>query len=138
MKRHVRVLVAEDNEDHLFLTTLALQSRPDVEVEVIAVRDGVEAIEYLAGDGTAPPTEEPPDLVLLDLSMPRRSGLQVLADIKDDKRLQSVPVVVLTSSDQPEDIRQSYDLGANSYVTKSGDLTQLVDYWIRTACLPPR
>ena len=136
--RHIRVLDAEDNEDHLFLTTLALQSRADVDVEVIAVRDGMEAIEYLTGDGTTPPADDPPDLVLLDLSMPRRSGLQVLADIKHDERLQSVPVVVLTSSDQPDDIRQSYDLGANSYVTKSGDLSQLVDYWIRTACLPPR
>jgi CheY-like chemotaxis protein len=133
--RHIRVLVAEDNEDHMFLTTLALQSAEDVEVEVIGVRDGVEAIEYLNGEG--PAAGDLPDLMLLDLSMPRRSGLQVLADIKGDSRLSAVPVVVLTSSDQPDDVRSSYELGANSYVTKTGDLSGLVDYWIQTARLPP-
>jgi CheY-like chemotaxis protein len=134
--RSVRVLVAEDNEDHLFLTTLALQSAKDADVEVIGVRDGVEALDFLEGcmraDGV------PPDLVLLDLSMPRRSGLEVLAEIKGDEEMSAIPVVVLTSSDQPADIRSSYELGANSYVTKGGDLTDVVDYWIGTAKLPPR
>ncbi len=134
--RHIRVLVAEDNEDHLFLTTLALQSTADVDVEVIPVRDGAAAIEYLS-DTPGEPSDGPPDLVLLDLSMPKKTGLQVLANIKADERLHSVPVVILTSSSQPDDVRQSYDLGANSYVTKSGDLSSLVAYWIRTACLPP-
>ena len=129
--RHVRVLVAEDNEDHLFLATMALRSVKAADVEVIGVRDGVEAMDAL-GKGHLP------DLVLLDLSMPRRTGLEVLADIKKDTALSSIPVVVLTSSDQPEDIRSSYALGANSYVIKSGDLSRVVDYWVETAQLPPR
>jgi CheY-like chemotaxis protein len=132
--RHVRVLVAEDNDDHLFLATIALQSAKDVEVEVIGVHDGVEVMDYLQSEGGE---TAPPDLVLLDLSMPRRTGLQVLADMKGDDELSRIPVVVLTSSDQPDDIRTSYDLGANSYVIKSGDLSALVDYWVETAALPP-
>jgi CheY-like chemotaxis protein len=133
--RSVRVLVAEDNEDHLFLTTIALQSTPGADVEVIGCRDGVEAMDRLsAARGPA----DHPDLVLLDLSMPRRNGIQVLADIKGDDALSTIPVVVLTSSDQPDDIRACYELGANSYVTKGGDLSDVVSYWLRTASLPPR
>lgn len=128
----VRVLVAEDNEDHLFLTTLALEGARGADVEVVGARDGVEALDHLTGDD-----RDSFDLVLLDLSMPRRSGLEVLADIQRDTSIRRIPVVVLTSSDQPEDIRSSYELGAASYVRKGGDLSEVVDYWIGTAELPP-
>ncbi len=135
--RRLLVLVAEDNEDHLFLTTLALQSADTVDVEVVGVRDGVQAIDYLSEALQPAADNGVPDLVLLDLSMPRRNGLQVLAHMREDERMSRIPVVVLTSSDQPDDIRNSYDLGANCFVTKSGDLSDLVDFWTKTAKLPP-
>lgn len=134
--RIVRVLVAEDNEDHLFLTTVALRGVADTQVDVIAARDGAEALDYLYGRGSHE-GREMPHLVLLDLSMPRKGGLEVLEEVKTDPDLQHLPIVVLTSSDRPEDIRAAYELGANSYVTKSRGLSGVAEFWTTTADLPP-
>lgn len=133
--RTVRVLVAEDNEDHLFLTTVALKGVSDIKVEVVPARDGAEALEHMRGDGVHD-GRPMPNLVLLDLSMPRLSGLEVLREVKTDPKLSHVPVVVLTSSDRPEDVQSAYELGANCYVSKSRGMQELAEYWTRTAALP--
>lgn len=133
--RLVRVLIAEDNEDHLFLARVALQGVSGVQIEVITAQDGQEALDYLHGRG---PHEgrELPHLVLLDLSMPRKDGLSVLEEVKGDPELRKLPVVVLTSSGRPEDIDAAYERGANSYVNKSKGLGDLAAYWTQTANLP--
>ncbi|AXV08615.1 two-component response regulator [Euzebya pacifica] len=133
--RLVRVLIAEDNEDHLFLARVALQAVQGVQIEVVAVQDGQEALDYLHGRGQYD-GRELPHLILLDLSMPRKDGLTVLKELRADEMLQSLPVVVLTSSDRPEDVNAAYALGANSYVNKAKGLSNLADYWTQTANLP--
>ena len=133
--RDVRVLLAEDNEDHLFLASRALSRVGDVNVEVIPVRDGIQVLDYLYGRG-AHEGRTLPDLVLLDLSMPGRSGLDVLQTVKSDQALAHIPVIVLTSSDRPEDVQAAYATGANSFVTKSRGIDNLAEYWTKTASLP--
>jgi CheY-like chemotaxis protein len=132
--REVRILVAEDNEDHMLLTKIALRGIAGVRVTVIGVQDGAEALDYLhsRGDFTGSPR---PDLLLLDLSIPRRSGLEVLREVKNDKSLAQIPVVILSSSDRPEDVAAAYSLGANSYVTKSADIRRMAEYWTTTVTL---
>jgi CheY-like chemotaxis protein len=141
--RSVRVLVAEDNEDHLFLTTRALEdSNGEVDLHVQGVRDGAEALDFFYRRGKYEDAPRP-HLVLLDLKMPKVNGLEVLERVKDDPDLRSIPIVVLTSSDRPEDVEAAYQRGTNSYVTKpvspSGireGLRRIADYWIHLAALP--
>ena len=137
-----RVLVAEDNEDHLFLTVRALRDSDGVVLEVEAVRDGAEALDFLHQRGGFA-DRRLPHLILLDLKMPKVSGLEVLAEIKSVEELRSIPVVVLTSSDRPEDIEDAYRLGSNSYVTKPvglgglrSALAGIKEYWVSLAALP--
>lgn len=135
--------MAEDNEDHLFLTTRALeQTNGELSLEVFGVRDGAEALDYFyrRGDYEDAPR---PHLVLLDLKMPKVNGLEVLDQLKADPDLRSIPVVVLTSSDRPEDVEETYKRGGNSYITKpvspSGmreGLREITDYWMQLAALP--
>jgi CheY-like chemotaxis protein len=141
--RNLRVLVAEDNEDHLFLTKRALeQTNTTVHLEVAGVRDGEEALDFFYRRGKHEGAERP-HLVLLDLKMPKVNGLEVLQKLKSDPELRSIPVVVLTSSDRPEDVEAAYREGTNSYVTKpvspSGmrdGLREITDYWMQVAALP--
>ena len=143
MTRSVRVLVAEDNEDHLFLTTRALeQTNHGLRLEVQGVRDGEEALDYFYRRGKYENAERP-HLLLLDLKMPKVDGLEVLERLKSDPELRSVPVVVLTSSDRPEDIEETYRRGGNSYVTKPvtpngmrDGLREITDYWMNVAAIP--
>lgn len=131
----VRVLIAEDNADHLFLATHALRSVPGVSMEVIPARDGQEALDYLHGRGEHA-GRVLPNLVLLDLSMPGKGGLDVLREVRDDEALNHIPVVVLTSSSRPEDINAAYGLGANCYVQKSQGMAGVASFWTTTANLP--
>lgn len=141
--RAVRVLVAEDNEDHLFLTTRALeQTNNGLRLEVRGVRDGEEALDYLHRRGEYGEADRP-HLLLLDLKMPKVDGLEVLEQIKADPDLRTIPVVVLTSSDRPEDVAETYRRGGNSYVTKPVTLNgmreglrEITDYWMQVAALP--
>lgn len=132
--REIRILIAEDNEDHMLLTKIALEAIAGVRVTVIGVQDGAEALDYLYGRGSFVESVRP-DLFLLDLSIPRRSGLEVLQEVKDDKSLSEIPVVILSSSDRPEDVAAAYSLGANSYVTKSADMKLVSEYWTKTVTL---
>ena len=140
--RQVRVLVAEDNEDHRFLTMRALREVKGVNIDVDGVRNGEEAIAYVTQQGQY--ADKPlPHIIFLDLRMPKMNGLEVLQRIKSDPELSSIPVVVLTSSNRAEDIDEAYRLGTNSYVTKPGvadnmrlGLREVADYWTVGSALP--
>jgi CheY-like chemotaxis protein len=123
--RPVEILLAEDNPGDVRLTEKALE-KGKVLNNLHVVNDGVEALEFLRQEaeyGDAPR----PDLLLLDLNMPRKGGQEVLEAMKGDESLRRIPVVVLTSSEAEEDIIESYDLHANAYLTKPVDFDGFVD-----------
>ncbi|HVL83105.1 MAG TPA: response regulator [Pseudonocardia sp.] len=122
--RIVNVLLVEDDPGDVLMTREAfdeyLHNRLDV------VTDGAEALAYLRRE--APYADVPrPDLILLDLNLPRRDGREVLQEVKDDPELRSIPVIVLTTSQAEEDVLRSYQLHANAYVTKPVDFENFVD-----------
>ena len=136
--RPLRVLLAEDNNAHATLVERSLEDH-GFDVEIIRVRDGDEALKYLHRQGPlVEPGESLPDLVLLDLRMPKTDGLEVLRQIKSDGKLHRLPVVVLTTSASESDVDQAYELRANSYLVKPADFEQfstlmrdLGFYWSR-------
>lgn len=138
-----RVLVAEDNEDHLFLTVRALRDwQNDVTLEVDAVTDGQQLLDFLhrRGDYADRPR---PHVIILDIKMPRVTGLEALEKLKTDPVLRRIPVIILTSSDRPADIDTAYELGGNTYVTKQGTvggmregLEEVAHFWMDAAKLP--
>jgi len=126
------ILLVEDNADDEQLTLRALR-QSDIPNNIRVARDGAEAIDFLYGVPNAPL----PDLVLLDLKLPKISGLEVLQRIRSDANSHGMPVVVLTSSDEERDIAKSYELGANSYIRKPVDFDEFIDavrqlgtYWL--------
>lgn len=132
------ILLVEDNPRDEALTLRALK-RSNIANEVIVVRDGVEALDYLFGTGKyeGRDTTITPQLVLLDLKLPKINGLQVLERIRGDERTRHLAVVIFTSSSEEEDVVKSYDLGANSYVRKPVDFDRFADatkqlglYWL--------
>ena len=141
--RPVEILLVEDNPGDVRLTIEALKEGR-VRNRLSVARDGVEALAFLRRQG--PHAQAPrPDLILLDLNLPRRDGREVLADIKDDTVLRRIPVVVLTTSKAEEDILRTYDLHANCYITKPVDLEQFIsvvrsidDFWLSVVRLPAR
>lgn len=140
--RSIRVLVADDNEDHVFLTLRALQDVDGVRIEVESVADGEEALDYVHKRG-AFEGRPAPHLILLDLKMPKVDGFQVLQEIKTHPDLKTIPVVVLSSSDRQQDVDAAYRAGSNSYVIKPAHpggfrkgIEDLSDYWSRLAQLP--
>ncbi|MFN2537575.1 MAG: response regulator [Mycobacteriales bacterium] len=138
MNPPARVLLAEDNADHAFFTTRAFQEAHGG-VEMHTVTDGEQALAYLRQQGEFADAPRP-HLVVLDLKMPKKNGLEVLAEMQQDDALRTIPVVVLSSSDRPEDISASYAGGANCYVTKPASLSEgvaeLARYWVAIASLP--
>ena len=137
-----RVLLAEDNPDHAFFTARAFHDAHGDAVERHTVSDGEEVLAYLRGAGAFAYAPRP-HLVVLDLKMPKKGGLEVLAEMRDHPDLRHIPVVVLTSSDRSEDVNESYARGANSYVTKPTSLAgirkgvgELAKYWMEVATLP--
>jgi CheY-like chemotaxis protein len=114
----VEILLVEDNPDDVTLTLRAL-NRQNLANHVHVVHDGAEALAYLRGNGH-------PRLVLLDLKLPKVSGLEVLEEVKQDDRLRSIPVVMLTSSREEPDIKRAYALGVNSYIVKPVDFEQFM------------
>jgi two-component system response regulator len=142
LKQPIRVLIAEDNEDHIFLAVRALRELNGTHLEVNAVRDGAEALDYVRGRGEFE-GRAMPQLILLDIRMPKVDGLEVLKELKEDPTFKAIPVVMLSASERPEDIDTSYNLGANSYVTKPAgvgafreSLEQLKRYWTGLNSLP--
>jgi two-component system response regulator len=139
--RPMEVLLVEDDEGDVLMTREALAEGRIVNRLSVA-GDGVEALEYLRRDGRHTDAVRP-DLILLDLNLPKRDGRQVLSEIKGDPELRRIPVVVLTTSEAEEDVLRSYDLHANAYVTKPVDFDQFVnvirqidDFFISVVRLP--
>jgi len=139
------ILLVEDEPDDEVLIVRALKKN-DLVNTVIAARDGVEAIDYLFGTGTFAGRDvgRPPGLILLDLKLPKLHGIEVLRRLRADERTKRAPVVVLTLSEEQEDLFQSYDLGANSYIRKPLDadqfmevMRQLASYWLVLNEPPP-
>ncbi len=135
----IEILLVEDNPGDVELTREAfLEGKIGNRLRV--ARDGIEALEYLKN------RQNPrPDIVLLDLNLPRKSGLEVLSEIKDDPLLQAIPVVVLTTSQDEEDIAKSYRSHANCYISKPVDFNKFVrvvrsleDFWLTVVRLPTR
>ena len=137
----IQILLVEDNDGDVFLTMEALKEAK-IANSVRVVHDGVEALEFLRRQGkyaTAPR----PDLILLDLNLPRKDGRQVLREIKDDPSLRRIPVVILTTSKGEEDVLRAYDLHANCYITKPVDFNRFMevvksieDFWLTVVRLP--
>ncbi|MBN1196950.1 MAG: response regulator [Candidatus Aminicenantes bacterium] len=126
MKELPRILLVEDNRDDVELTLTAL-AQNNLANAVDVVRDGVEALDYLlCRNEYAARKRKHPAVVLLDIKMPRMDGIEVLRHIRNDSRLMSIPVVMLTSSAMETDIIKSYGLGANAYVVKPVEFTEFV------------
>ena len=131
-----RILLVEDNPDDVELTVRTLEEH-GVDAQIDVADDGVHALAYIA-------EHELPDLLVLDLNLPRMSGLEVLQRLRDDKRTRRLPIVVLTSSIEDEDVARCYDSGANSYIRKPVDYDEFVgvarkigDYWLQINHPPP-
>ena len=140
--RPIEVLLVEDDDDDVRLTMKSFQNDRIIN-RVHRVEDGIEAMQFLRREGVYADAVRP-DLILLDLNMPRKDGREVLKEIKEDGDLKHIPVVVLTTSEDEADVLASYDYQANSYVTKPVDLVQfrtvlqtLRDYWFSVVRLPP-
>ena len=122
-----RILLAEDNANDVELTLTALREN-NVLNEVVVVRDGAEALDYLyKREGYSTASGGNPVLVLLDLKMPKVDGIEVLRQVKSDPQLKTIPVVVLTSSREEQDLVRTYDLGVNAYVVKPVDFHEFVE-----------
>lgn len=136
------IFLVEDNRGDIRLIQEALKATA-IQCQVVIARDGVEAMAYLRQDGEHADAVRP-NLILLDLNLPKKDGREVLAEIKADPQLKHIPVVVLTTSRNEEDIFKSYDLHVNCYISKSRNLSQLFkivkgieEFWLETATLPP-
>ena len=139
------ILLVEDNADDEELTIRTLKKN-NILNEIVVVRDGSEALDYLLGKGdySSRDTQQMPEIVMLDLKLPKISGLEVLRNIRSNESTSLLPVVILTSSDEEKDLIESYKLGANSYVRKPVDFHQFQDavkqlamYWLLLNESPP-
>ena len=140
------ILLVEDNPDDEALTLRAF-ARNGIRQQVHVVRDGVEALDYLFGRGAHAGRDltRQPTVTLLDLKLPRLNGLEVLRHVRADERTRTLPMVILTSSREDQDLVQGYGLGANSYIRKPVDFNQFVEavrqigvYWLHLNENPPR
>ena len=140
--RPIEILLVEDSPSDVRLTREALKEAKVVNMLHVA-QDGIEALDFLRKQGEYAGRPSP-DLILLDLNLPRKDGREVLAEIKEDEKLKRIPVVVLTTSRAEEDVVRSYNLHANAFVTKPVDLKQFLEvihaieaFWLAVVTLPP-
>jgi chemotaxis family two-component system response regulator Rcp1 len=140
-EKHKTIFLVEDNKADVRLIQEALKNSL-IPHQVVTVRDGMDAMAFLRQEGEYADAPRP-DLILLDLNLPKKDGREVLAEIKADPTLKRIPVVVLTTSRNEDDIFHSYDLHVNCYITKSRNLSQLFqivkgieDFWLSTVTLP--
>jgi chemotaxis family two-component system response regulator Rcp1 len=141
VNRAVNILLVEDNPADVLLTMEALKEG-DISHELNVVNDGADAISYLRRKGKYTDVILP-DIILLDINLPKKNGFEVLAEIKEDQRLKSIPVIILTTSSAKQDIRKAYDLHANCYIVKPLDfdafldvVRSIEDFWLSVARLP--
>jgi CheY-like chemotaxis protein len=143
--RRLTVLLVEDNPRDVRLTQRAFE-QANVPHELRVVRDGDEALAYLhrEGDYAAVDSSPRPDMILLDLNLPRMGGHEFMQRVRQDARFRQVPIVVLTTSGRPDDVRQAYDDGANAYLLKPVEFSRftevighLASFWLETVELPP-
>jgi two-component system, chemotaxis family, response regulator Rcp1 len=138
----IEILLVEDNPGDVRLTQEALRDSK-LHNRLSVVEDGVEALAFLKREGHYNDSPRP-DIILLDLNLPRKSGREVLEEIKNDEVLKRIPVVVLTTSEDERDVMASYNLHANCYITKPVDLSQFItivrnikEFWFTIVRLPP-
>lgn len=139
--RAIQILMVEDNPDDVLLTREALKDAK-VHCNLHVVEDGVEALNFLHQEGEYADAPRP-DIILLDLNLPRKDGRQVLQEIKQEDSLRMIPVVILTTSESPDDISRAYDSHVNCYITKPVDFDQFIkvvrsieDFWFTVVKLP--
>ena len=142
MNDKIRILLVEDNPADADLTCEKLEASKILH-DIFIVKDGVEALDFLRKKGEYADSFRP-DLILLDLNLPRKDGREVLAEIKSDLKLKRIPVIILTSSEAEEDIVRTYDLQASAYVTKPVDLAgfgtivkAIEGFWFSVVRFPP-
>jgi len=142
LKRTVNILLVEDNPADVLLTMEALKEG-DISYELNVVNDGADAIAYLRRKGKYTDVLLLPDIILLDINLPKKNGFEVLSEIKEDQGLKSIPVIILTTSSAKQDIRRAYDLHANCYIVKPLDfdaflnvVRSIEDFWLTLAKLP--
>lgn len=140
--RPIEILLVEDNPGDVRLTIEAFKEGK-VRNNLSVARDGVEALSFLRKEGAQAQATRP-DLILLDLNLPRKDGRELLAEIKADESLKRIPIVILTTSHAEEDVLRTYDLHANCYITKPVDFEQFIsvvqsidDFWLTVVRLPP-
>jgi chemotaxis family two-component system response regulator Rcp1 len=137
------ILLVEDNDHDIFLTREAFKDN-NITYSLFVVKDGIEALSFLRREGDYLQAPRP-DIILLDLNMPKKNGFEVLKEIKNDNNLRSIPVVILTYSSSEEDIKATYSNYANCFITKPVDyerfltiIKTLFNFWVDTVKLPPR
>jgi CheY-like chemotaxis protein len=145
MSRIVLVMVDDDEDDCLLVEAALYEAL--LKCDFHCVEDGLEMMDFLncSGRFQDPASAPRPDIILLDLNMPRMNGIAVLEKVKTDPRFRAIPVIVLTTSREDEDVVACYELGANTYITKQPSFTGLVsaikafkEYWLETATLPAK
>jgi two-component system, chemotaxis family, response regulator Rcp1 len=143
--RQLTVLLVEDNPRDVRLTQRAFQ-QAGLPHDLRVVRDGDEALAYLHREGAYKEADiaPRPDVILLDLNLPRMGGHELLREVKQDNRFRQIPIIVLTTSERPDDVRLAYDAGANAYLLKPVEFNrftevigQLGKFWLETVELPP-
>lgn len=141
MDKPIHILLVEDNMDDIVIMKEVL-ARNGIDREITTVRDGVEALDYIL-KREAYATAKTPDLVLLDLNLPKKNGMEVLKEIRNHAAYKYLPVIILSTSSSPDDIATSYEENANCFITKPTDIVSLYgmvkeikSFWLSTAQLP--